>query len=108
MWKNPLEVHAVPSFPIIGIVRSPLRLPKALSRVARGSHLVAAETPAFSVRIEFSVTTGAVRRECEAHPMWGSPLSCVELTGGSAHSPVVAPVDLAETATPPKPPELGV
>jgi hypothetical protein len=27
--------------------------------------------------------------------MWDSPPSCVELTGGSAHSPVVAPVDVA-------------
>jgi len=31
--------------------------------------------------------------------MWDCPPSCVELTGGSAHSPVVAPVDVAETAT---------
>ena len=31
--------------------------------------------------------------------MLDSPPSCVELTGGSVHSPVVAPVDVAETAT---------
>ena len=31
--------------------------------------------------------------------MWDSTPSCVELTGGSPHSPVVVPVDVAETAT---------
>src|SRR5215472_3462079 len=41
----------------------------------------------------------AVRRECEAHPMWDSPPSCVELTAGSAHAPLVAPVGVAETAS---------
>jgi len=39
MRNNPLELHAVPAFPIIAIVRNPFRLPKALSRVPRGSHL---------------------------------------------------------------------
>ncbi len=38
MRNNPLELHAVPAFPIIAIVRNPFRLPKALSRVPRGSH----------------------------------------------------------------------
>ena len=38
--------------------------------------------------------------------MWDSPSSCVELTGGSAHSPVVDPVDSLRPP-PPKPPESG-
>src|SRR5215471_9270564 len=42
---------------------------------------------------------GAVRRECEAHPRWDSPPSCAELTDESAHSPLVSPLGVAETAT---------
>jgi hypothetical protein len=39
------------------------------------------------------------RRGCGARPKWDFPPSCAELTGGSAPSPVAAPVEVAETAT---------